>query len=128
MDSGSARNRSGVEEMACSEGRSVNWGGVCPESCGGLAGGSPVGVVTKQPRSWWPAEGEIRPSKRHDEVALGGEQVIGPYVEESDCRVVKLNPAFAGPGGSRALTSRAKAMDGAKTLESQHPRTRRRRG
>ena len=49
MDSGSARNRSGVEEMACSEGRSVNWGGVCPESCGGLAGGSPVGVVTKQP-------------------------------------------------------------------------------
>ena len=27
MDSGAARNRSGVEESACSEGRSVNWGG-----------------------------------------------------------------------------------------------------
>ena len=26
MDSGAARNRSGVEEMACSEGRTVNWG------------------------------------------------------------------------------------------------------
>jgi hypothetical protein len=26
-DSGAARNRFGVEEMACSEGRSVNWGG-----------------------------------------------------------------------------------------------------
>ena len=27
MDSGAARNRSGVRETACSEGRSVNWGG-----------------------------------------------------------------------------------------------------
>ncbi len=27
MDSGAARNRSGVREVACSEGRSVNWGG-----------------------------------------------------------------------------------------------------
>ena len=26
-DSGAARNHSGVEEAACSEGRSVNWGG-----------------------------------------------------------------------------------------------------
>ena len=33
-------------------------GGVCPESCVGLAGGSPVGVAAKRPRSWWPAEGE----------------------------------------------------------------------
>src|SRR5664280_1782286 len=33
-------------------------GGVCPESCAGLAGGSPVGVAAKRPRSWWPAEGE----------------------------------------------------------------------
>ena len=63
---------------------------MCPGSCDGLAGGSPVGVMTKQPRSWWPAEGEIRLSKRHDKVVLGGEQVIGPYDEES-CRVVK-NP------------------------------------
>jgi len=96
-------------------------------SCGGLTGESPVGVMTKQPRSWWPAEGETRLSKRHDEVVLDGEQVIGPYDEES-CRVVKLNPAGAGPSGSRALISRAKAMDGVKTLEVQHPRTHRRRG
>ena len=27
----SIRNRSGVEEMACSEGRTVTWGDVCPE-------------------------------------------------------------------------------------------------
>jgi hypothetical protein len=27
-------------------------------SCDGLAGGSPVGVAAKRPRSWWPAEGE----------------------------------------------------------------------
>jgi hypothetical protein len=51
---------------------------VCPESCDGLAGESPVGVMAKQPRSWWPAEGETRPSKRHDKGALGVEQVTGP--------------------------------------------------
>ena len=52
---------------------------VCPGSCDGLAGESPAGVVAKRPRSWWPAEGEIRLSKRHDKVAVGGEQVVGPY-------------------------------------------------
>src|SRR6266511_3988889 len=56
--------------------------------CDGLAGESPAGVVAKQPRSWWPAEGETRPSKRHDNVAVGGKQVIGLYDEES-CRVEK---------------------------------------
>ena len=30
--SGAARNLSGVSEAACSEGRLVNWGGVCPEA------------------------------------------------------------------------------------------------
>jgi hypothetical protein len=50
---------------------------VCPESCGGLTGKSPVGA--KQPRSWWPAEGETRLSKRHDQVPLGEERVFGPY-------------------------------------------------
>ena len=30
VDSGAARNRSGVEETACSEGQTVNWGGVRP--------------------------------------------------------------------------------------------------
>jgi len=54
-------------------------------SCDGLAGESPVEVMTKQPRSWWPAEGETRLSKRHDKVAFGGEQVLGPYVKESCC-------------------------------------------
>jgi hypothetical protein len=31
LDSGAARNLSGVREVACSEGRSVNWGGVRPK-------------------------------------------------------------------------------------------------
>lgn len=56
---------------------------VCPESCGGLAGASPVRVVAKQPGSWWPAEGEIRLSKRHDKAPSGGEQAASPYDEES---------------------------------------------
>jgi len=60
-------------------------GTVCPGSGGGLAGESPVRVMDKQPCSWWPTEGETRPAKRHDEAALGGEQVLGPYVEESCC-------------------------------------------
>jgi hypothetical protein len=79
--------------------------------------------VTKQPRSWWPAEGETRPSKRHDNVAVGGKQVIGLYDEES-CRVVN-HRASAGSKRDRALPRRAKAMDGAKTLEVQHSGTRR---
>src|SRR5207244_13451043 len=60
--------------------------GVSWRSCGRLAGESPVGVMAKQPRSWWPAGGETRPSKRHDKVALGGEQRTGPYDEEC-CRL-----------------------------------------
>ena len=44
---------------------------VCPESRDGLAGASPVRVVAKQPGSWWPAEGETRPSKRHDKTPSG---------------------------------------------------------
>jgi hypothetical protein len=38
--------------------------------------------MTKQPGSWWPAEGETRPSKRHDKAAVGGEQAASPYDEE----------------------------------------------
>jgi hypothetical protein len=64
--------------------------GVSWRSCGRLAGESPAGVMAKQPRSWWPAEGETRPSKRHDEAPLGGEQPTGPYDEES-CRLVRLS-------------------------------------
>ena len=96
-------------------------------SCGGLAGGSPVGVMTKQPRSWWPVEGETRLSKRHDEVVLDGERVIGPYDQES-CRVLMQALGDGGPSGSRALGEKAKATDGAKTLEVQHPRTHGRMG
>ncbi len=55
---------------------------VCPASCDGLAGASPVRVVAKQPGSWWPAEGETRLSKRHDKGPLGVEQPTSPYVEE----------------------------------------------
>ena len=83
--------------------------------------------MTKQPRSWWPAEGETRPSKRHDKVALGGEQVIGLHDEESRIRAVS-RPVKAGSSGSRALPRRAKAMDGVKLLDVQHPETRRRIG
>lgn len=81
--------------------------------------------MAKQPRSWWPVEGETRLPKRHDEVAMGGEQVFGPYDEES-CRV-ESQPR-KGTSGCRALVARAKATDGAKTLDVQHLRTRRRRG
>jgi RNA-directed DNA polymerase len=55
---------------------------VCPESHGGLAGESPVRVVTKQPGSWWPSEGETRLSKRHDKGPLGVEQATSPHDEE----------------------------------------------
>ena len=101
--------------------------GVSRQSCDGLAGVSPARVVTKQPCSWWPAEGEIRPSKRHDEVPLGGERVISPYDEES-CRVAISDLRKQDETGAELGTRVAKAMDGAKNLEVQHPRTRRRRG
>ena len=63
--------------------------GVSCETCGGLAGESPVQVVTKQPGSWWPAEGETRPSKRHDKVPLGGEQTTSPHDKEP-CSLVRF--------------------------------------
>jgi hypothetical protein len=60
--------------------------------------------VTKQPRSRWPAAGETAPSKRHDEVLLEGEQVVGPYDEES-CRVDSLPLHQQGTSGSRTRAS-----------------------
>lgn len=45
--------------------------------------------MTKQPGSGWPAEGETRPSKRHDKAALGGEQATSPYDEEP-CSLVMV--------------------------------------
>ena len=66
--------------------------------------------------------------KPHDKVAFkGGEQARGPYDEESCASVVSL-PARAEECGSRARPTRAKAMEGAKTLEVQHRGTRRRSG
>ncbi len=63
-----------------------------PLRFGALAGASPVRVVTKQPGSWWPAEGETRLSKkRHDKGALGVEQGCGQYDEEP-CIVVNYTP------------------------------------
>jgi hypothetical protein len=87
-----------------------------------------VGVVAKQPRSWWPVEGEIRLSERHDKVAVGGEQVIGPYDEESCARVVNHPRESGNQCGSRASSRRVKARDGAKSLDVQRLGTRRPRG
>ena len=99
-----------------------------PRSCVELAGESPAMVMTKQPCSWWAMEGETRLSKPHDKVACkGGEQAYGPYDEES-CVSVVIVPAKADQCGSRAPRTRAKAMEGAKTLEVQHRGTRRRIG
>ena len=99
-----------------------------PRSCVELAGESPAMVMTKQPSSWWAMEGETRLSKPHDKVAYkGGEQAYGPYDEES-CVSVVIVPAKADQCGSRAPRTRAKAMEGAKTLEVQHRGTRRRSG
>ena len=99
-----------------------------PRSCVELAGESPAMVMTKQPCSWWAMEGETRLLKPHDKVAfMGGEQAYGPYDEES-CVSVVIVPAKAVQCGSRAPRTRAKAMEGAKTLEVQHRGTRRRIG
>ena len=99
-----------------------------PRSCVELAGESPAMVMTKQPCSWWAMEGETQLSKPHDKVAYtGGEQAYGPYDEES-CVSVVIVPAKADKCGSRAPRTRAKAMEGAKTLEVQHRGTRRRIG
>ena len=91
---------------------------MCPESCEGLAGGSPVGVVAKQPRSWWPAVGEIRSSKRHDKVASGGEQATGPQHQANSAASSPLPGLGWEQGGSRASTTRVKAMEGVLILES----------
>src|SRR5450759_3393549 len=101
--------------------------GVSRQSCDGLAGVSPARVVTKQPCSWWPAEGEIRPSKRHDAVPLGGKQVLGPY-ERNPAASIACLCRCRDQAGAEPAPLGAKAMDGAKNLEAQRPRTRRRIG
>jgi hypothetical protein len=84
--------------------------------------------VAKQPRSWWPAEGEIRLSKRHDKVALGGEQVIGPYDKQSCARVVTEPCQSRSQAGAEPGADGPKAREGAKILEMRHRGTRRRMG
>ena len=67
--------------------------------------------------------------KPHDKVAFqGGEQARGPYDEESCASVVKEPRASGRYSGSRACQIKAKAMEGAKTLDVQHRGTRRRSG
>ncbi len=117
----------GVWGTARAHGSMRNRRDVCPGSRDGLAGESPATVMAKQPCSGWPAEGETRPSKRHDKVPSGGERACGPYVEESQRSVVKFRPREREACGSRASVSRVKAMEGARNLE-QHRWTRRRSG
>jgi hypothetical protein len=94
---------------------------VCPVSCDGLAGESPVGVAAKRPRSWWPAGGETRSLKRHDKVAVGGEQVIGPY-ERNPVSASLVPPHQRDTYGCRAPRRWAKATNGVKILDRQHQR------
>jgi hypothetical protein len=75
---------------------------VCPESGGGLAGESPVSVVAKQRCSWWPAEGETRPSKRHDKVSFGGEQAAGPQ-HQANLAASLPPPAVQGKAGAEPV-------------------------
>jgi hypothetical protein len=61
LDSGAARNRSGVGEMACSESRSVNWGD--PPA--------PVGEVDRHgSRPWYKATPKSRAVRRESERAI----------------------------------------------------------
>ncbi len=51
MDSGAARNRSGVEESACSEGRTIDWGDPT----------APVGEVdSRGSMPWYKATTEVQ--------------------------------------------------------------------
>ncbi len=58
VDSGTARNRSGVEEMACSEGRSVTWGYPPAPVCD---------VDRRGSRSWYKATPKSRAVRRESE-------------------------------------------------------------
>jgi hypothetical protein len=73
--------------------------------------------MAKQPCSRWPAEGETRPSKRHDKVPSGASKQ--PVRTMRNPAASLGSPASAGTGASRAPRRWAKAMDGAKSLELQ---------
>jgi len=94
---------------------------VCPASRGGLAGGSPVWVVAKQPSSWWPAEGETRLSKRHDKVPIRGRASNRSAALSEPCHLV-ISGRESGPSGSRALHTGAKANGRREDLGSAAPK------
>jgi hypothetical protein len=61
VDSGAAQTRSGVEEMACNDGRSVNWGD--PPA--------PVGDVDRRgSKLWYKATPKVRAVRRESERAV----------------------------------------------------------
>ena len=100
---------------------------VCPESGDELAGESLASVVTKQRCSWWPAVGETRPSRSVTTKSLwGASKQPVRSIKRTFQLVVNLPLLARGKSGSRARTTGAKAMDGVKTLDVQHPGTRRR--
>jgi len=79
MDSGAARNRSGVEETACSEGRSGNWGDPTAPV---------VEVDSHGSMPWYKATPKSRVVRRESERAivcagrcmfLAGESPAGPF-------------------------------------------------
>ena len=84
LDSGAARNRSGVEEMACSEGRTVNWGDPT----------APVGASNSRGSlPWYKAKPKSRAVQRESE------RVVVPMIVETTQLGVGKGPHF---GDARA--------------------------
>jgi len=79
VDSGAARNRSGVREAACREGWSVNWGG--PPAPGGE-------VDRAGSRPWYKATPKSRPVRRESE------RVVLPMIVETTQLGVGKDPYF----------------------------------
>jgi len=90
-------------------------------SRGGLAGESPVWVVAKQPSSWWPAERETGPSKRHDNVPIRGLASNRSAALREPCHLV-ISARASGASGSRALHTGAKANGRREELGSAAPK------
>ncbi|GGJ67043.1 hypothetical protein [Streptomyces brasiliensis] len=54
--------------------------------------------MAKQPGSWWLTVGETWPSKRHDKVPLGGEQLCGPQHQAKSAAAQQLHQADVSGG------------------------------
>ena len=65
--------------------------------------------MTKQPSSWWPAERETGPSKRHDNVPIRGLASDRSAALREPCHLV-ISDRASGSSGSRALHTGAKAI------------------